>query len=45
MKTHKYGYLFKLVIVGDPGVGKTSLLLRFTDDSFSADRSSCHNRW
>ena len=37
MKTHKYGYLFKLVIVGDPGVGKTSLLLRFTDDYFSAD--------
>ena len=37
MKTHKYGYLFKFVIVGDPGVGKTSLLLRFTDDYFSAD--------
>ena len=37
MESHKYGYSFKLVIVGDPGVGKTSLLLRFTDDSFSAD--------
>eukprot|EP01016_Furgasonia_blochmanni_P048239 TRINITY_DN7158_c0_g1_i6.p1 TRINITY_DN7158_c0_g1~~TRINITY_DN7158_c0_g1_i6.p1 ORF type:complete len:283 (-),score=46.93 TRINITY_DN7158_c0_g1_i6:128-976(-) len=30
-----YDYLFKLVIVGNSGVGKSSLLLRFADDSFS----------
>lgn len=31
----EYDYLFKLVIVGDSSVGKTSILLRFADDQFS----------
>ena len=27
-----YDYLFKLVLIGDTGVGKSCLLLRFADD-------------
>ena len=32
MNNREYEYLFKLVIVGDSGVGKSSILLRFADD-------------
>ncbi len=30
-----YDYLFKLVLIGDSSVGKSCLLLRFADDSFT----------
>ena len=30
----EYDYLFKVVIVGNSSVGKSSLLRRFADDSF-----------
>jgi Ras-related protein Rab-1A len=33
--SREYDYLFKLVIVGNSGVGKSSILLRFADDQFN----------
>ncbi|KAK7316948.1 hypothetical protein RJT34_00784 [Clitoria ternatea] len=32
--TQDFDYLFKLLMIGDSGVGKSSLLLSFTSDSF-----------
>ena len=29
-----YDYLFKILITGDPSIGKSSLLLRYIDDAF-----------
>ncbi|CBK20449.2 uncharacterized protein [Blastocystis hominis] len=31
----EYDYLFKLLLIGDSGVGKSCLLLRFADDQYS----------
>uniref|UniRef100_A0A182T0A9 Uncharacterized protein n=1 Tax=Anopheles maculatus TaxID=74869 RepID=A0A182T0A9_9DIPT len=30
-----YDYLFKLLLIGDSGVGKTCILFRFSEDAFN----------
>ena len=35
MATNDYDYLFKVLIIGNSGVGKSCLLLRFAEDMFS----------
>jgi len=35
LSSDKYDYIFKILILGDAGVGKSSLLLRFTDGVFN----------
>eukprot|EP00922_Rhytidocystis_sp_ex-Travisia-forbesii_P019960 GHVS01029452.1.p1 GENE.GHVS01029452.1~~GHVS01029452.1.p1 ORF type:complete len:206 (+),score=30.87 GHVS01029452.1:373-990(+) len=38
--TRNYDHLFKILIVGESGVGKSSILLRFTDDEFNEKQLS-----
>jgi len=35
MASKSYDYLFKLLLIGDSGVGKTSILFKFSEDTFS----------
>lgn len=35
VSSQDYDYLYKLLLVGEAGVGKSSLLLRYADDTFS----------
>jgi GTPase SAR1 family protein len=36
----KYDYLFKVVVIGDSGVGKSNLLSRFTRNQFTLESKS-----
>lgn len=39
MASEKYNLLMKLIVVGDSGTGKSSLLHRFVEDTFSEDQT------
>ncbi|KAK4467865.1 hypothetical protein MN116_008784 [Schistosoma mekongi] len=39
-KEDEYDYLFKIVLIGDSGVGKSNLLSRFTRDTFALESKS-----
>ena len=32
---NKYNYLFKYIIIGDPSVGKSNLLMKFAHNKFT----------
>ena len=34
VSSEKYDFLLKVVLIGDPGVGKSNLLWRYTKDEF-----------
>lgn len=40
-----YDHLFKLLLIGDSGVGKTCLVIRFAEDNFSSTYISTIGEW
>uniref|UniRef100_A0A8C8B4K6 Uncharacterized protein n=1 Tax=Otus sunia TaxID=257818 RepID=A0A8C8B4K6_9STRI len=40
-----FDYMFKLLIIGNSSVGKTSFLFQYTDDSFTSAFVSTFDRW
>lgn len=40
MKSDNYDYLYKIVVIGDSGVGKTNIISRFTTDYFNINNKA-----
>ena len=40
MQSGSFDHIFKILLIGDAGVGKSSILLRFTDDTFEEQMAS-----
>ena len=40
METESYDHLLKLLLIGDAGVGKSSILLQFTEHTFDDNQQS-----
>ena len=36
MMNQDYDYLFKILLLGDSGTGKSSVILRYTEDTFNS---------